>query len=173
MTSWKKLPRQVMIIASLYGDMTWIIIIVMLLHVHAHAHVHVVAWCNTLESEGVSTGCPVVFHLGVVDQTHRDNHGQELVPWTRVWREGCCVYVLLSMGVSLLKNVIQHRISDWRLEKNQVMNCQSCQQKGPLAVGNLGLEMHLHQAHYYRCLHPQSGIFIQVYVAIKFDITRH
>ena len=67
--------------------------------------------------------------MGVVDQTHCYDHGQELfqlssvvnffVPamYSRVRREGCCVNILLSIGVSLLNNMIQHVIGDQKLEK--------------------------------------------------------
>ena len=74
-------------------------------------------------------GCPVVFHVGVVDQTHGDDHGQELLQLspvvdllapavhTRVGWEGGRVDVLLSIDVSLLNDVVQHLVSDQELEK--------------------------------------------------------
>ena len=112
--------------------------------------------------------CPVVFHMGVVDQTHCDNHGQELfelilvvnffVPavYARVRRESCCVNILLSIDVSLLNNMIQHGIVDQKLEKNQAATCQSCQPKGPLAARSLGWEVHHQMAHYPHRSHHQS-----------------
>ena len=62
--------------------------------------------------------------MGVIDQTHGDDHGQSLLElssvvdffipavYTKVWREGSCVNVLFSTDVGLLNNVVQHVVSE-------------------------------------------------------------
>ena len=116
-----------------------------LLHVHVHACTY--RYGVVLRKCRCSIGprcCPVVFYMGVVDQTHCDDHGQELFELISVVnffvpavyaRESSFVNILLSIDVCLLNNMIQHGIIYQKL-------CQSCPPKGQLAAGSLGWEVH-------------------------------
>ena len=67
--------------------------------------------------------------MGVTDQTHGDDYGQDilelssvvdfliLATYARVWRDGGCVNVLLSIDIGLFNNVVQHVVSDHQLKE--------------------------------------------------------